>query len=434
MGRLAAAALVAARPNPNHKPRDDRLSTSTPTSPTAQTHTADQETSAYRAGALPRTLAYYASIGAIGLFSAILGPSLPGLSEQLRVPVGALGSLFLVRSLGGLIGSYLGGKLFDRTTGHTVMALALLLLAGLAALLPITPLLWLMWLVVFMMGIGESTLDVGSNTMLIWTFREKVAPFMNGLHFFFGVGAFISPLILAWSLRTSGQISLAFWVIGLCALPVAAAFFFLKSPPREAAVAHNNGLPDDRLALGLIALLFFLYVGAEVAFGGWVYTYAITLNLGSATSAAFLTSIFWGMLTIGRLLAIPISTRLSPRRMILIALSGCLGSVMLITLIPGSPAALWAGAIGLGFSMAPFFPTLLSLAERRMEITGRVTGLFFIASNAGGMTLPWLAGLIFQSSGPLAIMLLILSNLMLAMIAFALLIILVPSKHRPVQA
>lgn len=383
---------------------------------------------------MPRTLAYYASIGAIGLFSAILGPSLPGLSEQLRVPVGILGSLFLVRSLGGLIGSYLGGRLFDRTAGHTIMALALLGLAGLAALLPVTPLLWLVWLVVFMMGIGESTLDVGSNTMLIWTYREKVAPFMNGLHFFFGVGAFISPLILAWSLRTTGDINWAFWVIGLCALPIAAAFLFIKSPPHQVVVAQSNGLPDDRLTLGLIALLFFLYVGAEVAFGGWVYTYAVTLRLGSVTSAAFLTSTFWGMLTVGRLLAIPISTRLSPRRVILIALIGCLGSMMLITLLPGSPVALWAGAIGLGFSMAPVFPTLLSLAERRMEITGRVTGLFFVASNAGGMTLPWLAGLFFQSSGPLAIMLLILSNLMLAMVAFALLIIMIPRKHRPAQA
>ena len=40
-------------------------------------------------------------------------------------------------------------------------------------------------------------------------------------------------------------------------------------------------------------------VGAEVTAGGYLYSYAVLENLATETSAAFLTSVLWGALTIG---------------------------------------------------------------------------------------------------------------------------------------
>ena len=50
--------------------------------------------------------------------------------------------------------------------------------------------------------------------------------------------------------------------------------------------------------------------------------------------------------------------------------------------------------------MASMFPTMLSYAERRLAISGQITGLFLVASAAGGMTVPWLVGQLFESTGP----------------------------------
>jgi fucose permease len=50
--------------------------------------------------------------------------------------------------------------------------------------------------------------------------------------------------------------------------------------------------------------------------------------------------------------------------------------------------------------MASIFPTTLSLAERRMMITGRVTGWFFVGVGAGAMTIPWMVGQLFEGIGP----------------------------------
>jgi len=61
---------------------------------------------------------------------------------------------------------------------------------------------------------------------------------------------------------------------------------------------------------------------------------------------------------------------------------------------------MWLGTVGLGFSMAPIFPTTLAMAERNMPVTGKTTGWFFAGASLGGMTLPWLAGQLFDLTGP----------------------------------
>jgi fucose permease len=74
----------------------------------------------------------------------------------------------------------------------------------------------------------------------------------------------------------------------------------------------------------------------------------------------------------------------------------------------------WLGTCGLGLSMASIFPTTLSLAQGRMPISGAVTGWFFVGAGAGGMTLPWLIGQLFESIGPQVTMVI----LFLALLAF----------------
>ena len=49
----------------------------------------------------------------------------------------------------------------------------------------------------------------------------------------------------------------------------------------------------------LIALFFFLYVGAEVSAGGWIYSFALKSGIATVSSAAYLTSVFWAAFTAG---------------------------------------------------------------------------------------------------------------------------------------
>jgi fucose permease len=72
--------------------------------------------------------------------------------------------------------------------------------------------------------------------------------------------------------------------------------------------------------------------------------------------------------------------------------------------------------------MASVFPATLTLAERRMTITGRVTGWFFVGASLGGMTLPWLIGQLFESVGPQVTMLILFADLIIALGVYTVLI------------
>jgi len=282
------------------------------------------------------------------------------------------------------------------------------------ALAPVIPLLWLLTMVLLVLGMGEGAMDVGGNTLLMWLHRNEVGPFMNGLHFFWGVGAFLSPIIVAQAVLISGDITWAYWMLAVLMLPAVIGLLRLPSPAIQASRQASESRQVNHIWLVvLIALFLFLYVGAEGSLGGWIFTYTVALGLSGQTVAAYLTSVFWGSLTAGRLLSIPLATRLQPRSVLLIDLVGCLIGMSVILLWPNSLVAVWVGVIGTGLAMASIFPTTLSLAESRMHITGQITSWFFVGASLGGMTMPWIIGQLFESIGPRVTMLTIMADLVL---------------------
>jgi len=296
------------------------------------------------------------------------------------------------------------------------MAVGLGMMAVLMIFVPLVPLLWALTGVLLLVGIVESLLDVGGNTLIVWVHRREVGPFMNGLHFFFGVGAFLSPLVVARAIVISGEISWAYWTLSLVMLPVVVWLWFLPNPVSQTAARDDRSGTVNYLLVGGIALFMFLYVGAEVSFGGWIYTYAFTLSLADKSFAAYLTAAFWGALTVGRLLSIPLAAHFKPGVILFSHLGGCLASVGLIILAPYSFITLWVGALGLGLSMAPIFPTILSFSGRQMTITGKVTGWFLMVSSVGAMTLPWIIGQLVESIGPHIMMFILLIDLIGAVV------------------
>jgi FHS family Na+ dependent glucose MFS transporter 1 len=311
---------------------------------------------------LTATLAYYAAFITLGATVSIGGPALPWLARHTASRLDQISIIFIACSLGYMLGSQLSGHAYDRFPGHRIQALALLATSLCAALVPVLNSLWFLVAMLFLLGAVQGTLDVGCNILLTWIHGEKVGPFMNGLHFFFGVGSFLAPLIFARVVQGAGDIRWAYWFFALLALPVAAWLWFIPSPqirrkPSEAA--------RGRTVSGLFFLIHFFFafnVGLEIGFGNWIYTFSTRLHLASETSAAYLTSAFWGAFTIGRLLGIGISSRLRPQTILLTDLAGCLAAFAILLLWPDSSPALWTGTIVLGFSIASIFATAMAFA------------------------------------------------------------------------
>jgi len=391
------------------------------------------------------TTGYYTAFIALGLVQASLGPTLPGLAEHTNTQLNQLSFLFVARAIGYLTGAFLGGRLYDRMRGHPVMAVVLGVMTLAVFLIPLMPVLWALVAVLLTLGIAESVLDVGGNSLLMRLHRHQVGPFMNGLHLFFGLGAFLSPIIIAQAVLLSGDITWAYWMLALLVLPVGTWIIRLPSPstlmPRPASNDKRTSVSDDPpdpvksrrgLLIFLITLFFFLYVGIEIGYSGWIFTYAITLGLANETMAAYLTSAFWGSFTVGRLVAVPIAVRFKPAAILLVNLIGVLLSVGLVLLWSDWSVIIWLGTMGAGFWMASIFPNLLSLAGRSFEVTGQITGWFLAGASVGAMFLPWLIGQLFESVGPRVLMLAIEANTLVAMALFGVIWLVIRQNSRPV--
>lgn len=350
------------------------------------------------------TAAYYLAFILLGLTVAAEGPTLLKLAEHTSSALDQISSIFLFGSLGYLVGSFMGGRIYDRLPGHRFMAAVLVFLGIIIVLVPLASSRWALFVIVLILGFAKGALDVGCNTLLLWVHNETVGPFMNGLHAFFGLGAFIAPLIVAWVLSVTGDIYWVYWFFALASFPMALWIWSLPSPASRAVPAHHENASFPVLPVLIMVLCFVLYVGGEAGYGAWIYTYAFTLNFGTEVTAAYLTSGYWGSFTLGRLLGIWVSTRMKPLTILLLDFVGCIASVGLILLFQESALFLWIGTILFGIAQASIFPTFLTLAEERMHVTGTIAGLFLVGAGLGSMILPWLIGQAFVKVGAGAMM------------------------------
>lgn len=364
------------------------------------------------------TFSYYASFIAMGISMASLGPTLPGLAEQTSASLGAISILFTARSLGSVVGSVGGGRVYDFLNGHRIMALMIIAMAVMTALTPVIPLLWLLAAVLFITGAVQGVLNIGGNTLLVWIHGRDVGPFMNGLHFCFGLGTFITPVIVAQFVVSQQGLLWIYLLLALLILPTAAVGL-LPGPAAPTGLKKQDGTHTDPLLIVLIALVFGCYSGASLAYGGWIYTYALRMNLADAALAAYLTSIFWGALTLGRLAAIPLAIRFKPQTLLWADYIGAFVSLLALYLWPESLTAVIFTSAGLGFALASIYPTTMSLSGQLMPISGKITGLFSIGNSVGSMLIPWIIGQFFEGAGPQSLPVVLLVDMALALVVLA---------------
>jgi fucose permease len=367
-----------------------------------------------------KTILYSLAFIALGLGSGSLGPTLPALAEQTNAEMKQISNLFIARSFGTLIGSWLIGRFYDRIAGHPLLASSLLASAAALALVPSVRLLPVMFILTAFLGIALASINVGGNALIAQVHGERVRPFISVLHFAFGVGGLLAPALVGQFIHRADSLYLTYWLLALAIIPIALMTFLSPSPSLgEYKRLHTTAAPA--LMIALFAAFFFLQIGAEATVMGWYYSYGVERGMGKQ-SAARLNSGFWAAFTVGRLATIWMSARFKAVPLIVVSLSISLLITLSLLISAPSPFVLWFGAIGLGLAVAPVFPNVFGLAERLLGLSGKVTGLFLVGSSAGSMFMPWLTGQFFKSHGPQVMALVVTLNLLGALAILALLI------------
>ena len=368
-----------------------------------------------------RAIGYIFSMATFGLVGSSLGPILPDLAAQVSVPLNTISLIFTARAGGFLVGSFLGGRAFDRYKAHLFLVACFLLQALILAFTPFIKGFWLLVGILFLSGITLGFVVVGASTLIVWENADNPAPWVSTQGFLNGIGNFLSPLVLSVVISARGEYGRAYWLFALASLALAVLFLYTPSPAirrqekREVAKANTE---VNRKLVYLVALIFLLYTGSEVTYNSWVFSMATTAYPLSDTAARLLNSLFWGALAIGRIFVGVFSRRWPSSRILKVAITGAAASFSLAILVPGSLVILWTSSISAGLCMAVIFPTLTLYAEKQLRLTGKMTSTFFMTTSIGGMLLPWVTGQFFTLISPHAVKMIVFAGLSLGLFVF----------------
>jgi fucose permease len=184
-------------------------------------------------------------------------------------------------------------------------------------------------------GFGNGLEDAAWNA---WVGNmANVNEVLGFLHGFYGLGATISPLI-ATAMITKANLpwySYYYLMIGFAAIEMmtsVGAFWKATSEEFRRQNARTTDSKDGRMKEAMLTLpaarvtwiitaFVFLYLGVEVALGGWIVTFMIKVRHGSPFASGMTATGFWLGLTIGRFILGFVTPRIGEKLAVLVGLS-----------------------------------------------------------------------------------------------------------------
>ena len=332
-----------------------------------------------------------------GMLSSLLGTIIPGLANDLGLTNSAIGYIALAQGAGLAGTSVFAGALIDRRgtklgviTGLVATLAGLLLLVRSGSLISIS-------LAMLVLGCGGSIVIVAANAIASEVGDKRRTAALNFLNIFSGLGGVATPFIAGNMLGASpAKTALA----GFAATIVVLLVVLLTPMPK----ASNHAAPGSSRAGGLfsapslylLSTVTLLYTACEFGIWNWLPKYLIASGMPSATALTILSLGFACGLLSGRILATPISFRISPLTITVVS-----SMAMVVTTYwvvhPMSRGMTAVLVFVTGLSMAPVFPTTVAIIGRLFRSQSATAIGFAITCGFSGLMLSspvigWLSG------------------------------------------
>lgn len=349
-------------------------------------------------------LAYVAFI-ALGMPDGLLGVAWPSMRADFSIPLDSLGMLLFAAVTGYMTSSFFSGTLIARLGVGNLLVVGCALIGSALVGYTLVPSWWMMVLLGVAAGLGAGAIDAGLNTFFAANFSESL---MQWLHASYGIGVTLGPIIMTIALTTLNSWRVGYRVVGGFQLALATCFV-LTLPmwsQKDTSTQRNESkrLTDYKTPMAetlrqpqvwLSALLFFMYVGAEISLGTWTYSLLIESRGIDPAVAGLWVGSYWAAFTVGRVLAGLYAKRAGVNLLVQGSLVGALLGAVLLVWNPSEAANLLAVAL-IGFSIAPIFPALMSGTSQRvsMHFAANTIGMQMTATGLGAAVIPTLLGVL----------------------------------------
>ena len=345
----------------------------------------------------------YLAFISLGLPDSLLGSAWPVMQADLSVGFSSAGIISMIVCGGTIISSLFSGKLIHRFgTGKltfvsvTMTALALL---GFSAF---PSFIWLC-IMAIPLGLGAGSVDAALNNFVALHYEAK---HMSWLHCFWGVGATSGPIIMSLFLAKNNDWQKGFFTISL--IQFALVFLLFITLPLWKKLEKDDGevsndykentekisplkIPGVKLAL----VSFVCYCAAESTAGLWGSSYLVNYKGFSADDAARGISLFYGGITLGRLLTGFLTMKFNNRILIRSGQIICIiGAIFLLAPLPTYFSLI--GLILVGLGCAPIYPCMLHETPTRFGTSASqsIMGIQMAFAYIGSTFMPPILGFI----------------------------------------
>ncbi len=363
----------------------------------------------------------------LGLPDGLLGVAWPGIRDYFDLPVDALGIILIFGTGGYMLSSFMSGVLMRRLGIGKLLSLSCAATAGSLFVYASTSNWWIFVMFATISGLGAGAIDAGINTYVAKYHNSRM---MQWLHASWGVGITSGPVIMTLGISLTSRWQSGYLVVSFAIAMLATVFLVTKSMWNGITVngSEEHHIETDASLLEtlkiipahLSMLIFFLYTGVELGLGMWTYS-LLTESRGVAPEVAgFITGSYWGMFTIGRIIAGLYAKRIADRKLIYISVSLALLGIGLLLTNSGQLTSILGIGVA-GFAIAPIFPGLVSSTVSRVGQIHQANtiGLQIAASGFGITIVPSLAGVLAKIYGLEVIPLYLLTVLSLMLLVFA---------------
>jgi fucose permease len=328
-----------------------------------------------------------------GMGVALLGSIKLPLAQRLNMDEGRVGGLLSLFGFGMGPTILIAGFLTDSVGPQVVLMSGSLVFAASLAALGLARSYGAALAAVLLFSAGWALqINVG-NVLTPAAFRfegASVASAFNLTNVFFGLGAFLTPLAIAYSLRTKSLSFTLYLLAGLALLPV--LFALATNFPTLRKGPEGIG---DLLATPIVwlcAMALFFYGPLEASLGGWATSYLVEQGVSEKSAPVWLSS-FWLMYMLGRLTTALTLPEGQERLLILVLSAACIALMAYLAICRNRNLAT-ALIPSAGLIFGPIFPTLISVLTEDIpdQLKGRAIGLFFAIGGIGWTIIPMLIG------------------------------------------
>ncbi len=351
----------------------------------------------------------FASYVLLGLPSGLLGVAWPSIRESFGLSLDAMGTMLTTVTIGHILSSFNRGRLIARFGAGALLMIGSILMGASMLGYVMAPNWWSMVAFGLLLGLGSGTTDAGLNTYIAENYEAR---HMNWLHASFGIGVTIAPVIMTTVLNMGQSWRWGYALVVVLEAVLAACYALTRKLWRSAeptSARADPGLPTGK-ALSLHSLklpivwlgivLFIMHPGIETVAGNWVYSLFTEARSVAANTASLWVSIYWGSLTVGRLVLGSVADRLGVDRLLRVCIIGILLGSVLVWWNVADPISFMGLAL-IGFGVAPLFPSMISSTPRWMGTAHAANAIGFqvAAAGVGIALLPGFAGILAQKLG-----------------------------------